>query len=150
MLPLLLPNILMLIFTWQVLLKQQPSSYGSTPGYGNSYGYTAEYRNPNSEKRIEGDIIVKNDLQGARSPAVFRENIWPDAKIPYVISNEYGILANITVQFLIYSFKNSKMLFRSKWKEDYCERLACISWENMRSIQPSHEWSGFRQYFKGQ
>jgi len=89
-----------------VLLKQQPRSYGPTPGYGNSYGYTAEYRNPNSEKRIEGDIIVKNDLQGARSPAVFRENIWPDAKIPYVISNdEYGILANITVQFLIYSIQ---------------------------------------------
>ena len=90
-------------------MKQQPSnSYGSTPGYGNSYGSTAGYRNTNSEKRIEGDILVKNDPQGARSPAVFCENIWLEAKIPYVISNEYGKSIN-PINFIFIPYKITKL-----------------------------------------
>lgn len=44
-----------------------------------------------SKSRFEGDILVRKTSGGSQLSAVFQDRIWPDAKIPYQISNDYSI-----------------------------------------------------------
>ena len=43
-----------------------------------------------SKSRFEGDILVRKSSSGSQESAVFQDRIWPDAKIPYQISNDYS------------------------------------------------------------
>jgi len=49
-----------------------------------------------SKNRFEGDILVRKPSAGSQESAVFQDRIWPDAKIPYQISNDYSKYLNNT------------------------------------------------------
>jgi len=40
---------------------------------------------------FEGDILMKQTSGGSQLSAVFQGRLWPDAKIPYPISNDSSI-----------------------------------------------------------
>lgn len=54
----------------------------------------------NSNILFEGDILIRKPTEGSQSSAIFEKRIWPDAKIPYQISNTFSNL----LLFIIYFF----------------------------------------------
>jgi len=65
----------------------------------------------NSKSRFEGDILVRKTTEGAQSSAVYQDRIWPDAKIPYQLSNDYSIIIHLFVAFFL-NFKLTATKFR--------------------------------------
>lgn len=45
----------------------------------------------NSQNHFEGDILLINNTEGTQFSAVHENRLWPDASIPYIISDQYSI-----------------------------------------------------------
>jgi len=88
-----------------------------------------------SKTLFEGDILVRQTSEGSQLSAVFQGRLWPDAKIPYQISNDYSIFT-ILRHFQL-PLNIVVILFRPRREDDHFKCDECISRENVCPIQPS-------------